>query len=40
MYASGNNQLFPLHFVWKQGKKINIRSEEILLVSMDGIPFF
>jgi diacylglycerol kinase family enzyme len=40
MYASGNNQIFPLHFIWKQGKKISIHSEDIILLSMDGITFF
>ena len=39
-YVSGHYKMFPRIFTLKQGKKINIRSENILLISMDGIVFF
>jgi diacylglycerol kinase family enzyme len=39
-YVSGHYKMFPRNFTLKEGKKISIRSENILLVSMDGIVFF
>jgi len=39
-YTSGNYKVFPRNFDLKQGKKIKIRSENTLLISMDGIVFF
>jgi diacylglycerol kinase family enzyme len=39
-YTSGNYKVFPRNFVPKQGKKIKIRSDNTLLISMDGIVFF
>ncbi|MDR2717013.1 MAG: hypothetical protein LBB89_02965 [Treponema sp.] len=39
-YVSGHYKMFPRNFTLKQGKKITIRSENILSISMDGIVFF
>ena len=39
-YVSGHYKIFPRNFTLRQGKKIAIRSENILLISMDGIVFF
>jgi diacylglycerol kinase family enzyme len=40
IYMSGKYQMFPLKFVLKQGKKISVRSENIVLLSIDGVMFF
>jgi diacylglycerol kinase family enzyme len=40
IYVSGNYQKFPLKFVSKQGKKISIRSKDIVQLNMDGAVFF
>jgi len=40
IYEYGHYKMFPRNFVLKRGKKIKIRSEETLLISMDGIVFF
>jgi diacylglycerol kinase family enzyme len=39
-YVSGHYQMFPRSFTIRRGKKITIRSENILSISMDGIVFF
>jgi diacylglycerol kinase family enzyme len=39
-YVSGNYRLFPRNFSLKRGKNIKIRSENPLVISMDGIVFF
>ena len=39
-YTSGNYKRFPRHFVMKRGKKISIRSNDTLRISMDGIVFY
>jgi len=39
-YVSGHYKIFPRNFTLRQGKKIKIHSENILLISMDGIVFF
>jgi len=39
-YTSGNYKIFPRNFSLKQGKKIKIRSDDTLLISMDGIVFY
>jgi len=39
-YMTGNYKLFPNIFSWKQGRKINIRSDEPLIVSMDDEIFY
>jgi len=38
--VSGHYKMFPRNFTLKQGKKISIRSENTLLLCMDGIVFF
>ena len=39
-YTSGNYKIFPRNFVPKRGEKIKIRSNDTLLISMDGIVFY
>jgi diacylglycerol kinase family enzyme len=39
-YVSGHYRMFPRNFFMKQGKKISIRSDNTLVISMDGIVFF
>ncbi|MDR0456566.1 MAG: hypothetical protein LBH20_07800 [Treponema sp.] len=39
-YVSGHYKMFPRNFTLKRGRKIKIHSENILLISMDGIIFF
>ena len=39
-YISGRYAMFPQHFVFKRGRKISIRSENMLVISMDGEVFF
>jgi len=40
LYTRGYYKLFPRHFAMKQGKKISIRSDEVLRISMDGEIFY
>jgi diacylglycerol kinase family enzyme len=39
-YVSGHYRMFPRNFSMKQGKKISLRSDHDLVISMDGIVFF
>jgi diacylglycerol kinase family enzyme len=39
-YVSGRHQVFPKNFILKRGKNINIRSEDTLVINMDGIMFY
>jgi diacylglycerol kinase family enzyme len=39
-YVSGNYRMLPRNFILKQGKKIHIRSNDALAISLDGIVFF
>jgi len=39
-YTSGHYKTFPRNFILKQGKKVSIRSDNTLRISMDGIVFF
>lgn len=39
-YESGHYKMFPLNFSLRQGKKIVIHSDDIILISMDGIVFY
>jgi diacylglycerol kinase family enzyme len=39
-YVSGHYRMFPRNFIPKQGKKISIRSDNVLTISMDGIVFY
>jgi len=39
-YTRGYHKRFPRHFVLKKGKKISIRSEDILRLSIDGELFY
>jgi diacylglycerol kinase family enzyme len=40
IYEYGHYKMFPRNYVLKQGQKINICSENTLVISMDGIVFF
>jgi diacylglycerol kinase family enzyme len=40
LFLSGSKKMPPRHFVYKQLQKININSDKILRVNLDGIVFF